>query len=150
MDTAMQTNNFAYTSYKHQCDQELLDGLSSSILALKLEAQGQATDRPTHDQTQSDRRKELEQFLRGLEERVRAVAFLPIDGGVNLPFAGLADRYIALNPQDVRDRLDELDRLRTRLHRAEPLRPQDFAMLDDLQTLLEEEAAENVRGLFRL
>lgn len=51
---------------------------------------------------------------------------------------------------DVDDRLAELTRVRGRLFSSDRLHSQDFVVLDRLQTLLEEEAAEGSRGLYRL
>ena len=148
MDAAM--SGFAYTSYKHQCDQELLDRLRSAIYVLKLDAQARGGE-PGPDAEQVRRcRQDLAELLGDLAARVRAVTAEPFDGGLNLPYAGLADRFLAVNPHDVEDRLDALGRLRARLSSLQPLRPRDFTALDDLQLLLEEEAAEDARGLFRL
>lgn len=146
MDIAMQTSNFAYISRKHQSDQELLDRLSSSILALKMDAQSHQAQ-PSRQV--SSTRNDLVRFLRAVMERVHAVVVGSSDAGIQNQFTGLADRFITVNPHDVRDRLDEVERLCVRLSELKPLRPQDFTALDDLQTLLEEEAVDNVRGLFR-
>jgi hypothetical protein len=43
-------HGFAYTSYKHQSDQELLSRLSNAILVLKLRAQGRLGQRPVQAQ----------------------------------------------------------------------------------------------------
>jgi hypothetical protein len=148
---------FAYTSFKHQAQRDLLDLFRRAVLALKLDAQGSA-DRPQEvsiDEVDS-RRAQLIQFLDGLDLRVRALAAITrgVDVTADVPVSeaalvDVADRFMRLRP-DVTDRLSELARVRGRLFGSDHLRPQDFRVLDRLQTLLEEEAAEGSRGLYRL
>ena len=71
---------------------------------------------------------------------------MPISEGV---YVDVADRFIRLR-SDVTDRLAELGRVRGRLFGSERLRARDFRVLDRLQGLLDEEAAEGSRGLYRL
>ncbi len=139
--------SFAYTSYKHQRDQELLDRLNQAIFMLKLEAQ----QVPTHRQRPGGvraTREDLVRFLDDLEARVRLLIGEPTSTEASLAFTGLADRFVRENVADVPDRLDQLQRVRDHLSGSQPLRERDFDKLDHLQSLLEEEAAEGVRGLF--
>ena len=144
---------FAYTSFKHQAQRELLERFRRAVLALKLDAQG-GPDRP--QQISSDevdaRREQLIQFLDALDAQIRDIASL--QGGADVPisegvYVDVADRFIRLR-SDVTDRLAELGRVRGRLFGSERLRAQDFRVLDRLQGLLDEEAAEGSRGLYRL
>jgi hypothetical protein len=148
---------FAYSSFKHEAQRDLLNAFRRAVLALKLDAQ----DSPDHvEQVPTEevdsRREQLIHFLDSLDVRVRDLARLA-GGTAILPDAAfsdaalidVADRFIRLRP-DVSDRLLELSSVRGRLFGSERLRPQDFKVLDQLQNLLEEEAAEGSRGLYRL
>ena len=63
-------------------------------------------------------------------------------------FTSLSHRFINVNRADVPDRIDVLSRLAARLDKTEILRDHDFQFLDSLHALLEEEAAQGVRGLY--
>ena len=136
-------NGFAYTSYKHQSDQELLSQLSNAILVLKLQAQGRLGQYHVESQAVKQQCETLAGFLDDLIAS-------SVGGATNLAFAGLADRFVKVNPADVQDRVAELRRLRQRLGGRQGIRDNDFRTLDSLQTLLEAEAAEDVRSLYGL
>ncbi len=136
-------NGFAYTSYKHQSDQELLSRLSNAILVLKLQAQGRLGQYHLQSQEAEQQRETLVEFLDDLIAGT-------VGGATKLAFAGLADRVVKVNPADVQDRVAELRRLRQRLAGSEDIRDNDFRIVDSLQALLEAEAAEDVRSLYRL
>lgn len=143
-------DGFAYTSYKHQRDRALLERLSAALLALKLGAQGRLAENGLSNREVAKRRRDLDRFLAALEERVRLLRAEQPAPTVDMGFTGLADRFVRVNEHDVDDRLDELRRIRDELVHGVPLRPHDFRRLDALHALLEEEAAEGVRGLYRL
>ncbi|MCL4508816.1 MAG: hypothetical protein M1296_04730 [Chloroflexi bacterium] len=136
-------HGFAYTSYKHQSDQELLSRLSNALLVLKLHVQGRAGQQHAKAQDVPQQRETLVAFLDDL-------IAVTVGGATKLAFAGLADRFVQVNPADVPDRLAELRRLRQRLASGQAIRDHDFRILDSLQALLEAEAAEDVRSLYRL
>lgn len=147
----MMASAFAHLSYRQQRNQELLHRLSDGILTLKLEAQGRAGEVSLDAPDPCEKRLDVAAFLADLAAQVRLVAATPAEGAVDLAFSGLADRFVRDAPGGVADRLDQLDRLRGRLLDGDrPLPDRDYRLLDRLQALLEEETAEDVRGLFRL
>lgn len=146
----MSIYRFAYTTYKNQSDQQLLDRLSNALFVLKIDAQGQLAEQGLSPADVQQARLALVAFLNDLAARVHLLRREPTEGAVDLAFTGLADRFIKVNPEDVADRLDELSRARVRLAAGQPLTELDFYRLDALQALLEEETAESVRGLYRL
>ncbi len=135
---------------KQQRDLELLDQLTTTILALKLEPSNEPVQRRAADLGDGDARPYLAQLLLELDRHVASMNDLPIGINIDNPLAGMARRFVQVNPSDVQDRLDQLRRLRNRItRRDQPLRDQDFVLLDELQALLEEETAEGVRSLYR-
>jgi hypothetical protein len=145
----MSIYRFAYTTYKDQSDQRLLDRLSEALFVLKVERQKQLAPQGLSTADVQRARESLLAFLDEFAARVRLLRAEPVDGPVDLAFTGLADRFVRAMPDDVADRLDELMRARERLAGGQPLRELDFSRLDALQGLLEEETAEGVRGLYR-
>lgn len=143
------TYRFAYTTYKDQSDQRLLDRLSDALFVLKVDAQGNLAEQGLSPTDVQASRQTLIAFLDGLVARVRLLRAEPTADAVDLAFTGLADRFVKVNPDDVADRLDELLRAQRRLAAGQPLTALDFHRLDALQALLEEETAEGVRGLYR-
>jgi hypothetical protein len=145
-------NAFAYSSYKHRSDQDLLDRLGRAIFVLKLQAQDRLLAYGLGTRDADDGHAQVEQFLDDLGRCTSLLILEPVDDpeGVNMAFTGLADRFVDVNPADVSDRVAELIRLRDRLDR-EPdaaLKERDFRLLDGIQALLEQETAEGVRGLY--
>lgn len=141
---------FAHLSYRQQRNQELLHRLSDGILALKLEAQGRLGGDGLAPLDASAKRRDVAAFLADLEAQVGLVAAVPAGATVDLAFSGLADRFARDAPGGVDDRLDQLNRLRGRLLAGDaPLSDREYRLLDRLQALLEEETADDVRGLFR-
>src|SRR5687767_12384411 len=120
---------FASTSYKHQCDQELLDRLIAIILVLKLDAQGRLFEHGRQAEEAIDKRQDLIRFLEDLINRVRFLISGDLQVPIDLTFTGLADRFVEYNPEDVEDRLEEVGRLRVRLINDQKLREQDFHLL---------------------
>ncbi len=145
----MSVYRFAYTTYKDQSDQRLLDRLSDALFVVKIDAQGQLAEQGLSPADVQQARQMLIAFVDDLVARVQLLCGEPTDGKVNLAFTGLADRFIKANPADVPDRLDELLRAQRHLAEGQPLTDMDFRRLDALQALLEEETAEGVRGLYR-
>ena len=146
-------DGFAYTSFKYQTDRELLDRLRRAILALKLEAQAGPGSPGAVPADLDARREDLIRFLDALRVRVRELAStqrLPASRESDTTFTDLADRFIQFRAVDVDSRLAELERVRGRVAGSIELRKYDFRVLDRLQGLLEEEAAESVRGLYGL
>jgi len=143
-------NGFAYTSYKHRRDQELLDRLSNAIFVLKIQAQDQLIPYQLDARDADDKRDDLVRFLDDLADRVRLLIGAATEDAPNLIFVGLADRFTQVNKADVPDRLEALCSVRDRLEGTWAIRDRDFHLLDSLQALLEEEAAEGVRGLYAL
>jgi hypothetical protein len=141
---------FAYTSYKHRRDQELLRRFSDSIFHLKLQAQHELERYGLGEQDAQESRARLVDFLARLEACVRLLAATSADGDADLTFTGLADRFVQANPADVADRLADLRRVREELSAGQMLNDRAFSLLDDIQALLQEEAAEGVRSLYRL
>lgn len=141
---------FAYTTYKDQSDQRLLDRLSKALFVLKVAAQERLVEQGLSPADVQQARQALVAFLDDLVARVHLLRAEPTEEAVNLAFTGLADRFVKVNPDDVADRLHELSRARARLAASQPLTDLDFRRLDALQALLEEETAERVRGLYRL
>ncbi len=145
-------NALAYSSYKHQSDQELLDRLGRAILVLKLRAQDRLSAYGLDACDVHEAREHVEHFLDNLARCTRLVLLEHIDDpdDVDMAFTGLADRFIDVNPADVPDRIAELIRLRGRLDRdpEAALKERDFRLLDGIQALLEQETSEGVRGLY--
>jgi hypothetical protein len=139
---------FNSTSHKHQRDQLQLQQLREALYVLKVQAQQRLADYHLTDEIADLKRNDISQLLADLEQHVQ----LFLDGSslttTNLDIAGLADRFIQINPADVRDRIDDLHRLRQRLDKHLALTERDFRRLDDVQSLLEAEAAEGVRSLY--
>ncbi len=140
---------FAYTSYKHRRDQELLRRLSDTIFVLKLQAQHELETNGLQMQDAQEGHRTLVDFLKRLENRVRLLDTKSADGDVDLAFTGLADRFVKVYPSDVADRLAELRRLRAEIAADQVLNDRAFGILDDVQALLQEEASEGVRSLYR-
>jgi hypothetical protein len=140
---------FAYTTYKDQSDQRLLDRLSDALFVLKADARGDLAEHALSSTEVRASRRALIAFVDDLVARVRLLRGEPTDGAVDLTFTGLAARFVKVNSDDVADRLDELLRAQGRLASGQPLTALDFGRLDALQALLEEETAEGVRGLYR-
>lgn len=141
---------FAHLPYRQQRNQELLHRLSDGILALKLEAQGRPADGGRGMPDPREKRQDIAVFLADLEAQVGIVAGIPGATAVDLAFSGLAERFARDAAGGIADRIDQLDRLRSRLlSDAAPLSDRQYRLLDRLQTLLEEETADDVRGLFR-
>lgn len=139
---------FNSTSHKHQRDQLQLQQLRDALYVLKVQAQQRMADYHLTDDIVDLKRSDISQLLADLDQHVQ----LFLDGSslttTNLDIAGLADRFIQVNPADVRDRIDDLRRLRQRLDNHLALTERDFRRLDDVQSLLEAEAAEGVRSLY--
>lgn len=125
-------NTFAYSSYKHQTDQELLDRLGKAIFALKLQAQDRLCEYGLDARDVDNEHEDLAEFLDDLVRRTRLLVMEPIDGQVNMKFTGLSHRFIDVNRADVPDRIAELARLQLRLDEGDQI----------------EESAEGVRGLY--
>lgn len=141
---------FAHLSYRQQQNQELLRRLSSGILALKLEAQGRLDADTPGMLDAHTKRRDVADFLADLMSQAGLLAGESGAGGVDLAYSDLADRLVRDAQGGVADRLDQFDRLRRRLlTENDPLTDRDYRLLDRLQTLLEEETADDVRGLFR-
>jgi len=143
---------FAYSSYKHRSDQDLLDRLGRAIFVLKLQAQDRLPAYRLDARDADEGRAQVEHFLDDLSRCACLLTLEHVDdpAGVDMAFTGLADRFVDVNPADVPHRVAELIRLRDRLDR-EPdaaLKERDFRLLDGLQALLEQETAEGVRGLY--
>ena len=141
-------NAFAYSSYKHQADQELLDRLGKAIFVLKLQAENRLSDYGFVQQDVVNEYRDLTQFLDALVKRTQLLVMTPVVEPVDMAFTGLSNRFVAVNRVDVSDRLAELTRLRLRLIEEECIKDRDFRLLDGLHALLEEETAEGVRGLY--
>jgi len=163
-------SRFAYSSYKSEWDQKLLRSFSDAVYVLKLQAQ----KRPMSTQEIADKRSELDSILEKLANQARSLAprnafglqmprpsTVGISGSSNnietsndadddIDFTSFASRFIDLNPADVADRLDEIERLRHRLDSSNqsPLNSREFNLLDRLQTLLELEVAQSVQSLY--
>jgi hypothetical protein len=141
---------FAHTSHKNQRDQMLLKELNEAIFVLKLQAQRRLNDQGLRPEDAQQKRIELAKFLLDLEHRVHLLQGSPTNEDIKLAFTGLADQFVKINPSDVPDRLDELERLRKRLESKQELKERDFRLLDGLQLLLEKESVKGVRSLYRL
>jgi len=141
-------NAFAYSSYKHQADQELLDRLGTAIFVLKLQVEDRLHDYGFADADVAKEYRDLAQFLDALVKRTRMLVMEPVAEQVDLAFTGLSHRFVAVNRADVPDRLAELTRLQSRLLDKGCVKDRDFRLLDSLHALLEEETAEGVRGLY--
>jgi len=141
-------NAFAYSSYKHQADQELLDRLGKAIFVLKLQAENRLSDYGFVQQDVVNESRDLAAFLDALVKRTQLLTMTPVVEQVDMAFTGLSSRFVGINRADVPDRLAELTRLRSRLIEEECVRDRDFRLLDSLHALLEEETAEGVRGLY--
>jgi len=128
-------NAFAYSSYKHRSDQDLLDRLGRAIFVLKLQAQDRLPAYGMGARDPDEERIHIEHFLDDLSRCVRVLTLEHIDD---------------LDPADISHRVAELIRLRDRLDREPdgPLKERDFRLLDGIQALLEQETAEGVRGLY--
>ncbi len=141
-------NAFAYSSYKHQADQELLDRLGRAIFVLKLQAENRLHDYGFADPDVVKEYRDLARFLDALVKRTRLLVMEPVAEQVDMAFTGLSNRFVGVNRADVPDRLAELTRLQSRLLEEECVKERDFRLLDSLHALLEEETAEGVRGLY--
>lgn len=142
-------SGIASTSFKHQSDQALLERLNHAIFVVKVAAQDKLGPHHIERHEVSQQREVLMRLLGSLDEQVRSRGGGADPSLTTMAFHGVADRFIRINPADVADRLRELQRLRERLSGVQPLRDRDFRLLDSLQRLLEAEAGEGVRGLYR-
>ena len=145
----MSVYRFAYTTYREQSDQRLLDRLSEALFVLKVDGQGQLAAQELSTADVQRARDNLLNFLDAFAARVHLLRGEPVGESTDLAFTGLADRFVRVRPDDVPDRLDELMRARGRLSNGQPLTELDFRRLDALQGLLEEETTEGVRSLYR-
>jgi len=95
-------------------------------------------------------RRDVADFLAELTPQVRAMTGAPTGAALDLAFSGLAARVARDARGGVEDRIALLGRLRGNLLDDDrPLSPREYHLLDRLQALLEEETADDVRGLFR-
>lgn len=139
-----------YTVSQHQRELELLNRLTSAILALKLEAQEGVQAGDIAVPTAYKARYVLIELLGELEQHVETRDSPTPGSDMDAVFSGLARRYVRVNPSDVKDRVGELSRLRDRLDdESRPLRDQDYRLLDQLQAIFQAETAESTRNLYR-
>jgi hypothetical protein len=143
-------NAFAYSSYKHQADQELLVRLGKAIFVLKLQAENRLSDYGFVEHDVINEYHDLARFLDALVKRTKLLVMAPVVEQVDMAFTGLSNRFVGINRADVPDRLEELTRLQARLIKEECVKERDFRLLDSLHALLEEETAEGVRGLYAI
>lgn len=139
---------FNSTSYKHQRDQILLRRLRDALYVLKVQAQQRAAEHAMADEFIDEKRGEISQLLADLEQYIRIFLGDSPSAAANLDVAGLAERFIEAHSHDILDRLDEIGRVRENLDTEQTLTDLDFRRLDGVQSLLEAEAAEGVRGLY--
>lgn len=143
-------SRLAFSSYKQRTDEALLSRLSDDIFMLKLQAQGSLVEQDFDAQDVQNTLDDLRQLLMLLINRVRFMALGQMNLEIDQSFTALADRFIKENPADVQDRVAEIERLVSRLSLGTPaIKDRDFVHLDNLQVLLEQEAAEGVQGLYR-
>lgn len=142
-------SGIASTSFKHQSDQALLERLNHAIFVAKVDAQHKLGPNHIEPHEVSQQREVLASLLGKLDEQVRSHGDEGALSATTMAFRGVADRFVKINPADVSDRLNELQRLQERLSDAQPLRDRDFRLLDSLQSLLEAEVGEGVRSLYR-
>ena len=153
---------FAYTSDKSQWDRDLLKTFSEAVYQLKVQAQGGGI--PMNQLVST--RASLQSILQSLISRVQSLMPDRLGGSVRgseglsdatiedinetqLAFTSLAFDFLDINPRDVGDRLEQLDRLGERLlSSSEPLGVRDVSLLDQLQSLLENEVAESTQSLY--
>lgn len=139
---------FAFSSYRYEQDQQLLEMLRSAILAVKLQAQdlliGKQKDEIKQDSTQA-----LIDFLIQLEATIAFLHRGEASSDINLSLANLADKFIKVNPNDVEDRVGRVTRMRARLAGKEQLLDRDFQLLDGIQSLLEDVVVQGIEALFR-
>lgn len=140
---------FAHLPYRQQRNQELLHRLSGGILTLKLDAQGRANNGDPGAPDVRAARRDIADFLADLAPQIRAMAGTPTGAALDLAFSGLAARVTREAQGGVEDRLAQYDRLRGHLLDDTTLSFRQYHVLDRLQALLEEETADDVRGLFR-
>ncbi len=141
---------FAHLPYRQRRNQELLHRLSDGILALKLEAQGRTHVGAFGMPDPREQRRDIAAFLADLESQVEYTTESADGTAVDIAFSGLAQRLVRDASGGIDDRIAQLDRLRMRLLTgADPLSDREYRLLDRLQALLEEETADDVRGLFR-
>lgn len=139
-----------YAIHEHQRELELLNRLTTDILALKLEAQGRVTSESATHPNAHDARPSLIQLLGELERHIESGNSSSLGSDIEPAFLGLTRRFIQVNPSDVQDRLEQLRRLRARLaDDAQPLRDRDYHLLDQVQALFQAETAEGMRNLYR-
>ncbi len=145
-------NAFAYSSYKHQSDQDLLDRLGRAIFVLKLQAQGRLSDYGLNSHDVDEGRAQAAQFLDDLTRCTKLLLMEPVDDpdDVDMAFTSVADRFVDVNPADVSHRIAEVTRLRDKLDNDLDgvLREYDVRVLDGIQALLEQETAEGTRDLY--
>lgn len=142
-------STFAHLPYRQQRNQELLHRLSGGILTLKLDAQGQANNGDPGAPDVRATRRDVAEFLADLAPQIRAMAGAPTGAALDLAFSGVAARVARDAQGGVEDRLAQYDRLRGHLLDDTPLSLREYRALDRLQALLEEETADDMRGLFR-
>ncbi len=140
---------FAHLPYRQQRNQELLHRLSGGILTLKLDAQGRAGAGDPGAHVVRAARGDIAAFLADLAPQIRAMAGAPTGVALDLAFSGLAARVARDAQGGVEDRLAQYAQLREHLLDDTPLSFRHYHALDRLQALLEEETADDVRGLFR-
>lgn len=139
---------FAFSSYRYEQDQQLLEMLRSAILAVKRQAQDLLVENQRGEINQNSRH-ELINFLIQLEATVAFLYQGESSSDINLSLASLADKFIKVNPNDVEDRVAQITRMRARLVSEEQLLDRDFQLLDRLQSLLEDVVVQGIEALFR-
>lgn len=146
----MSTDAFAYASYLHERDRDLLNGLSGAIYVLKIDAQGRLTEQGLTDEDVRVKRAWLADLLGQLAELVQFLSSKnPQKKPTDLALMGVADRIISKGRAGTLG-IAELGETRNRLRGEKPLKAEDFRRLDRLQGLLEEENAEAVAALYNL
>lgn len=139
-------------SYKNRQDRILLDGLNHAILVLKVKSQ----NRPSVVFTDVDVKQSRSFILNFLSNLVDTISFLlnVVESNesqhLQLDYVNIATRFIQANSHDKRGALDNMRELYNYLRQGNQLDVDDFAYLDRLQTFLEKEVDEAIRGLYRL
>ena len=136
-----------FNSYKNNRDRKLLEALNRAILVLKWQQQKKPQPFTETDVTQS--RIFLLDFLAKLSIAAKFLLRTEDVQSIDLDYVSVARQFLRANEHDVESALDNIRELRDYIQQNDP-QHDDFVYLDRLQTMLETEVDNAIRGLYRL
>jgi hypothetical protein len=141
--------DFTYNSFKHEKDKQTLHKISEAVFVLKLLEQNQLEENGFDTEDVTEKRNDLVLVLDKLISAVGKLINITKLVEIDISYLALANKFLQINPSDVSDRTEALQRLKDKLSDGKSLLPRDFQQLDKLQGLLEAEVLAALKDLYR-